>query len=87
MELNCRFVAHQDDGGVAFEQEFHQRPHDYSNLLIFGHYFIIKITFDNLIVFADLTVVPSSDFKTPINNATVKILKIETIPSRQFSTV
>ena len=51
MELNCRFVAHQDDWGVAFEQEFHQRPHDYSNLLISGHYFIIKITFDNLIVF------------------------------------
>ena len=51
MELSCRFVAHQDDGGVAFEQEFHQRPHDYSNLLISGHYFIIKITLDNLIVF------------------------------------
>ena len=51
MELNCRFGARQDDGGVAFEQEFHQRPHDYSNLLIFGHYFIIKITFKKKICF------------------------------------
>ena len=51
MELNCRFGAHRDDGGVAFEQEFHQRPHDYSNLLISGHYFIIKITFKKLVCF------------------------------------
>ena len=57
MELNCRFVAHQDDGGVAFEQEFHQRPHDYSNLLISGHYFIIKITFNfKLILFYNLSI-------------------------------
>ena len=57
MELNCRFVAHQDDGGVAFEQEFHQRPHDYSNLLISGHYFIIKITFNfKLILFCNLSI-------------------------------